>query len=37
MCVFNHLHDEHKVIEIKNIESLKKDNINLKDELEHLN
>ena len=37
MCVFNHFHDEHKIIEIKNIESLKKDNINLKEELELLN
>ena len=36
MCVFNHFHDEHKIIEIKNIESLKKDNINLKEELELL-
>lgn len=37
MCVFNHQHDGHKVIEIKNIDSLKKENIKLEDELELLN
>ena len=37
MCVFNHQHDGHKVIEIKNVDSLKKENIKLEDELELLN
>ena len=37
MCVFNHQHDGHKVIDFKNIDSLKKENIKLEDELEQLN
>ena len=37
MCVFNHLHDGHRVIEINNIETLNKENINLNNELDILN
>ena len=37
MCYFNHLHDDHKLIEIKNIESLNKENITLENELKELN
>lgn len=37
MCIFNHLHDDHRVIEIKNIESLNKENISLNNELNILN
>ena len=37
MCVFNHLHDDHRVIEIKHIETLNKENINLNNELDILN
>ena len=29
MCVFNHLHDGHRVIEINNIETLNKENITI--------
>ena len=37
MCYFNHLHDDHKLIEIKNIETLNKENITLENELKELN
>ena len=37
MCYFNHLHDDHRVIEIKNIDLLHKENITLENELKELN
>ena len=37
MCYFNHLHDGHKLIEIKSIELLNKENITLENELNELN
>ena len=37
ICYFNHLHDDHRVIEIKNIDLLHKENITLENELKELN
>ena len=37
MCCFNHLHDDHKLIEIKSMELLNKENITLEKELNELN
>ena len=37
MCYFNHLNDGHKLIEIKSIELLNKENITLENELNELN
>ena len=37
MCCFNHFHDDHKLIEIKSLEQLNKENITLEKELNELN